>query len=303
MATTVHNKEQRALEKGGLDQRRIVTIGIALSILVHAALAIAFARLDESGALPPLPAVRRSSLCTGGLRCPAVSWKRPRMELDQGPMGDVLIAQVIPALGLAQQDPKKLPELQKYEQPEKVEDGINIEEENPPPVEPPKPKEFEKKEEQRDKRAKVPLANILAPDSDDPRKRATGLDRIIGRADGMVGGTGTEWGPGDRWAGEVQIKLMQEFRVPASIDTRALQKLVVQIKITKVSAEGAIEGYEIVKKSSNEPYNTATLQLVKRFMPIEGGPLKLPKPESKVLAKVNRDGMLITLDGKLFRGR
>lgn len=282
-----------------------VTAGLVATVLVHVALVVAFASVDAS--VPPVEGtIRRGQiLCAGGLRCKAMGWHRPRLAIEAAPAADlgIIRASIIPRLGMAEQDPKKLPELQTYEQPEKVQDGVNISEENPPPDKPPL-KAPEPKKERRDRRRpkRRSLDSILgAPEDDDPRVRPTHLSRIIGNPQGSVHGSGAEFQEGNEWAGKVQVKLRQEFHVPSSIDDRTLRTLKVEVVIKRISASGAIERFEVTSRSGNAAYNTAAVQLIKQFMPSEGGADSLPAPDPKTLEYVNRYGLLVELEGRLFR--
>lgn len=289
------------------DDPRLLTVGIVATLLVHAAIAVGFALFDEP-VIPVEGTIRRSlPLCEGGKRCKAIAWHRPRLGIEtQLPTDiDIIEAAVIPKLGMLEQDPKKLPEIQKYEQPEKIEDGVNITEENPPPPpEEPIFKEFKPKPAEVDRRRRKPpkdLSAILERDADDPRKRATALDRIIGRPDGDPFGEGAKAVPGSEWAGKVTIVLRREFVVPASLDDATLKLQSVEIAIRKISAKGEILRYEIVRKSRSAPYNTAAVQLIKKFMPEEGGTLTLPEPPADVQNYINTQGMTLVLEGRLFR--
>ena len=62
-----------------------------------------------------------------GRRGRAAGWTRERRGLDFPPReNEVLEAMLIPKLGGKKVDPRKLPKLVKYEQPEKHEDAVNI---------------------------------------------------------------------------------------------------------------------------------------------------------------------------------
>lgn len=303
-ASPVRDDEDRMLE----GDPRVLTVGIVLTLLVHAALAVVLAFLDDPVELPAPAAINRGlPLCADGHRCGALANKRPRMSIETALPGDIDIIQaaVIPKLGMLEQDPKKLPELQKYEQPEKVEDGVNLTEDNPPP----KPeeqliKEFKPKDAQVDRRRKEKprsLDSILERDADDPRKRATALERIIGRPEGDPFGEGAEAVPGSEWAGRVTIVLRREFVVPASLDDATLRLQSVEITIRQISAKGEILKYEVVRKSRSAPYNTAAVQLIKKFVPEEGGTLTLPEPPADVRDYINTKGMTLALEGRLFK--
>lgn len=287
---------------------RILATGVVLTLLVHAAVAFAFARFDEA-VVPVEGAINRGlPLCAGGKRCPQISWHRPRLGIETELPGDVQIIQaaVIPRLGMKEQDPKKLPELQAYEEPEKIEDGVNITD-TPPEVPPEqvKIKEFKPKDARLDRRRKArprSLEDILAgAKDDDPRKRPTRLEEIIGNPGGSIHGSGTEFVEGDAWAGKVTLDLRREFIVPSSIDDESLRRLSVEIAILKISAKGEIERFEVVQRSGNAAYNTAAVQLIKKFMPSEGGSLSLPEPPPKVRSYINTQGMVVVLEGRLFK--
>jgi len=303
-ASPVRGDEDRFLE----GDPRVLTIGVVVTLLVHAALAFVLAFLDDPVDAAPIPKINVGlPLCADGLRCKALTNTRPRLGIETSLPGDIDIIQaaVIPRLGMLEQDPKKLPELQKYEQPEKVEDGVNLTEDNPPP----KPeeqliKEFKPREAQVDRRRKErprDLSAILERDGDDPRKRATALDRIIGRPDGDPFGEGSQAVPGSEWAGKVTVVLRREFVVPASLDDATLKLQSVEITIQQISAKGEILKYEVVRKSRSAPYNTAAVQLIKKFVPEEGGTLTLPEPPSDVRSYINTKGMTLVLEGRLFR--
>ena len=115
---------------------------------------------------------------------------RGRRRLDPGPstLLDSIQVDVIPALGLKEFNPKELPKLVKYEQPELVEDGVNIKK-TPKKAKPIKNKDPKPKPEERDKKKKKEkLEDILSPRDKDPRKKATSLDDIVGDRSGSVFG-------------------------------------------------------------------------------------------------------------------
>jgi hypothetical protein len=301
-ASPVRDDEDRLFE----GDPRVLTVGIVLTILVHAALAVVLAFLDEPLELPAMGAINRGLPLCDGHRCGALANKRPRLGIETALPGDIDIIQaaVIPRLGMLEQDPKKLPELQEYEQPEKAEDGVNLTQDNPPPASEeklfkehtPKPQQLDRRRKERPK-----LTDILAPEDDDPRTRKTRLDSIIGRPDGHYAGVGTEAVPGSEWAGRVIIVLRREFIVPASLDDATLKLQSVEIAIRQISAKGEILKYEVVRRSRSGPYDTAALQLVKKFVPEEGGTLTLPEPPADVRNYINTKGMTLVLEGRLFK--
>lgn len=233
------------------------------------------------------------------------AWTLKRRTLDWGPADDkdVLQAMLIPQLGLKAPDPKMLPKLLKYEQPEKQEDGINITQENPQPEEI-KHKAFEKKpaELDRKRKRKPNLSSLIdAPEDDDPRKRATELSGIIGSSEGSVHGIGTEVREGNVYLGQVEIKLRRSFKVPVFISEEELRKLQVDIKILKMDEKGHILEYRVMRKSSSTAYNGAALDAIRRFVPTEGGSSSFPPPPPQMLEQINTRGFLIKLEGKKLK--
>jgi hypothetical protein len=225
--------------------------------------------------------------------------------LDYGAIPDdtVLTAMVVPRLGLKKAEKGKLPRLTKYETPEKVEAGINISRENPTGDEL-KFKAFDKKEAQLDKKRKKPasLSDLIdAPEEDDPRKRATQLDEIVGSAEGTVWGEGTEGNPGDLYLAKVEAQVRSEFNVPVFLSTDELKKLSVDVEIQQMDASGKVLRFRLRRSSSSNAYNSAVLDAIKRFVPAEGGSKSLPIPDPQMLDFINRRGILLRLEGKKLR--
>ncbi len=224
--------------------------------------------------------------------------------IDWGPAdGTILQAMLIPKLGGKEFDPKKLPKLTKYEQPEKKEAGVNVTQDNPD-GEAIKHKSFEKKKAQVDRRRKKrPTLGALmdAPEDDDPRARATQLSEIVGQKDGSVHGSALTGRAGDIYLGKVTNSVRRSFKVPVFLTAEELKKLVVEIEIRRMDKNGSIVAYTIRRKSNNEAFNGAAIEAVKRFAPSEGGSSKLPEPSPEMLDHINRRGILIRLEGKQLR--
>ena len=281
---------------------------MVVSVLAHTAIGLAFSNVDDVEVPPASVRPKRGLLlCTDGLRCKALGWRRPRLGIEPSPPSELSIIQaaIIPRLGMLEQDPKKLPELQMYERPELVEDAINIGTEPPPTVDAPPLMAPEPRPARLDRRVRRrprgDLSSILgAPDDGDPRRRPTALERIVGRPDGSVDGRGTEFTEGNRWAGRVQLAMSRHFRVPAFIDDRQLSRLRTEFLIRRINARGDILRYDITRRSGNDAYDMAAQKLIHRFMPSEGGTLSLPEPPREVLDYVNRHGFQMVLDGRLF---
>jgi len=229
---------------------------------------------------------------------------RPR-GIDFGPAQDtdVLHAMLVPRLGLKKADKKKLPKLTKYEQPDKKEAGINVSRDNPDGA-PLRFKEFKKKKRQYDKRRKKKptLSELIdAPDEDDPRMRPTRLDDIVGSEDGEVWGVGTEGQAGNIYLGKVERSLRRAFNVPVFLSREELKKLVVEVLIQQMDADGNIVAYQIRRESSSSAFNSAAIEAVKRFVPDEGGSKAFPQPDAEMLNLINQRGVLVRLEGRKLK--
>lgn len=274
---------------------------LVVTLLIHVLLAVMLATAGGS-ASPDWLAAAESQLCEG-VRCAEKPVLKRRRGLDATAAVDLgmIEATIIPRLGMAEPRPGALPKLIKYEQPEKIEQAVNVAVE-PVRKEKPPAQDVKAKKAEVDRRRKDPLADILgAPEDDDPRKRPTQLSRIVGSPEGSVHGSGTEFRAGNVYAGKVSMALRQQFTVPPFLTDADLKRLRVRIKVAKMNASGQVLSYEIVENSSDARFNAAALQAVRRFVPREGGTAYLPAPDDKTLAFINERGMVIDLDGALFK--
>ncbi len=281
--------------------RRDLAFGAGIALAVHLGLAVMLATAvgESSGEVEARMLARR--MC-GDARCPLHAVRFDRRGPDSPGVADlgVIEASVIPQLGLAQ-DQKGLPKLTKYEQPEKIEEAVNISRDDATRKDLPK-METRRKDAERDRRKPGSLAAILgAPEDDDPRKRATALDRIVGSPDGSVWGSGTKGQAGNLYAGKVALAIREQFTIPPFLSEDALMRLRVRVKVTRMNSSGQILAFEIVESSTDSKFNAAALAAVKRFAPAEGGMVYLPAPDTPTLDYINRAGMVIDLDGALFK--
>jgi hypothetical protein len=276
---------------------------VALTVAVHVGALVLFSLFDTGAGLADTAQSRRFYLCNGGTTRCALREVKPVMrniELSLSGRLDVIEAVVVPRLGLLDKQ-VGLPKLQKYEQPEKLQEAINIDRDNPTPQEVLNKAQKDKKAE-LDKRRKNPLENILgAPEEDDPRKRATSLDRIVGVAEGSTWGSGTEVKPGNVYAGRVAMIFKQNFLVPTSIPKDQLAALKMRVHIQRISPKGDILDYRILAKSTSQPFNLAGEALIQKFTSKEGGKLALPEPDPQTLGYINQHGIVVDLDGSLFQ--
>lgn len=240
----------------------------------------------------------RFGLC-GTRRCSLPEVARKRRDPEPPPLDDlVLEAELLPALGAVEADPRKLPELQTYEQKEIVEDGVNLEKDNEPPKEDLK-KQYDPKEAKRDKKVDNKLEDLLKDyEDDDPRRRPTDLTRIVGDEDGEVGGTADVKKAGNRYGAQVRRALRRDFRVPPFIDHDTLKTLSFVIVVSKLGMDGSIVSYRVAKRSGNGTFDDAAMATIKRYAVQDGGSKTLPVPEPDVLHFINAKGMRIVLDGR-----
>ena len=276
---------------------RFPAVGVALAIAVHIfglTMLVREADTIHINMSPPEPST--PGLCDGQ-RCMFGEVSRPRRWLDEAPLPemDLIEVAVIPLLGEKEPDPKALPELVKYEQPETVQDGINIENENPEP-QPIPLKENLPKPAEIDKRRKKSLDDILSPRDEDPRKRASALDKIIGNPRGSVYGSDATGKEGDLLLGQVQTELRRQFVVPTSLTDAEIRRLKADVTL-KLSAKGDVDGYAFVHRSGNSQFDSAVEAALKRFIPREGGIRKLPQLTPEVVAAINGRRYFFTFDG------
>lgn len=289
-----------------------VVVGILLTLLVHAALFVflLYAQPDGRDGGPPQRLSMRAGpsgpfgygLCSARRRCPLPESRGFRRQPEPPPLDEmeVLEAALMPALGRAKADPRKLPKLQTYEQPEVFEDGVNLDVENPPPMKD-LVKDFDPRDAQRDPKSQDKLEDLLQDfREDDPRRKATKLDHIIGHADGVVGGQGDVKRAGNIYGAKVARKLRSRFVVPPFLDEDTLRKLKVRVVVERMNADGEILRYEVKKKSNNRAFDDASIAAIRDFVPKEGGSKTLPRPDPEVLRYINSKGMKIDLDGKLL---
>lgn len=282
--------------------RRAFRFGVGVTAGVHVLLAVILATATGTPDLDAVtfPVSRR--LC-GDVRCP----DRPTLRKRRGP-DDVLEdlglieAAIVPRLGLAEPAPGELPKLVKYEQPEKIEEAVNIQRDpaqrRETPVMDVQPKRAEVDRRRKDRS----LAAILgAPEDDDPRKRPTALDRIVGSPDGSVHGGGLDSVQGNVYAGKVALAIRQQFTVPPFLGEAELKKLSMRIRVTRLNEAGQILDFEVVRESGNRAFDGAALRAIQQFVPKAGGMAHLPSPDATTLQFINGRGMVVDLDGALFR--
>lgn len=284
-----------------------VAFGLALTLIVHGAL-VAFLILVPSTPASEVLVMRRPpssigyGLC-GKRRCTLPEWRERRRGIEPTPVSqEILQASLYPALGYAKPKPHKMPELQTYEQP-KVEDvSVNLKNENPKPREKIK-MAAKRRKAKRDKhrRRHNRLADIFKNfHDDDPRKRATALDKIIGSKSGIIGGQGHRVQAGNVYARKITPALRRAFTVPPFLTTDQLAALRVRVLVTQMSPSGEIIAYKITSKSGNKAFDDAAIAAIRTFVPSEGGSDTLSAPDPDVLRYINARGLSIDLDGRFF---
>ncbi|NUN16491.1 MAG: TonB C-terminal domain-containing protein [Myxococcales bacterium] len=274
----------------------------ALVVNTLALVVLIFSGSNSGEIFPETPKTSRNR-CGEDRRCGfgEVSAKRRPIDAGQVPELDFIEVAIIPKLGLKEPVPNELPKLVKYEQPEIIEEAINIEEETPP-----EPKELKMepvpKPQELDKRRKVKtLDDILnAPRDDDPRKRPTALNDIIGTPIGLAEGTDPLGKEMNAAIAKLQVAIGNQFILPPSLPDASLMKLSLSVKL-KIKPDGTIEEYNLVRKSQNPQFDSAAIATFKRFMPKEGGSARLPELPPDVVANINSGKIALRLDGKLFR--
>jgi len=279
--------------------------GIIMALVFHGALAAAYVAysngrvsLDEA-MLQSERAMRQKRLNLCGVhRCPRVEGRQRRRPMEESPLDEpeILEAAMIPALGGVTADPRKLPEIETLEQSARIEEAINIGNQDPELkklIKADKPKE-----EKRDPLSDTsPLDQFTA--KDDPRANPKSLEHLTGVSSGEIGGQGSEWRPGHEYSRRVARAIKPYFNVPPFIDEASLKKLKVRVKVTRMSVDGTVLAFRVVSKSGDTTFDDAAVNAIKKFSEPHGGTKKLPPPDTKVLAFINAKGLDITLDGRL----
>jgi TonB family protein len=270
-----------------------VSLALLVSGVVHGLFWVLFT--TASAQAPSEQPVEQGIFCQD-MRCDMLPTGMDRRPAESFGQNDVLEAMIIPRLGLRKDKPKHMPRIQKYEQPEKTERSVNIRKRNRKPE---KVRQANKaKQAELDRRRKEPpkpksLAEAL--NNPDPRARATSLEKIVGLSDGSTIGTGTERRAGDPYVGQVVAVLNRSFKTPAALDRSLLRRLKVVVKIEKISANGEILSFRIIKSSGNRLFDAAALAAIRKYVPSEGGSKKLPKPTLKDLARLKGRSIRATL--------
>ncbi len=289
-----------------------LTAAVVGTVLVHAGLGLGLTALDTTMrpvAMPEGLRYQKAAKLAYRGRHPEIGIERRRIETQCTSIPECnayldaeIIEVKIAKLGSIEQDPKKLPEIQQYEEPEKIEEAVNVEQEvvevKPLPLQ-----DFMRKKAELDKKWKKrrqKVDNLFNVD-DDPRAKPTAFENIVGRNDGDVYGKGVDANKLDTYFGRASLEIHKVFHVPSSIGREDLKKQSTMVVITKMSADGEILAYRVRQSATNKTYNLAAEATLKQFMPGEGGRLRLPPPDQEVLDFVNTKGVIIDLNGRLFQ--
>jgi hypothetical protein len=208
----------------------------------------------------------------------------------------------IAKLGGKEPDKKKLPEIQKYEEPEKIEESVNVSE-APKKVKPLPTKDFLKRKAQLDKRKRRkrrPRRDLFNLD-DDPRARPTAFEEITGRLDGEMYGKGADQEKFDTYFGKMALEMHRVFAVPNSLSKKQIKRQLVRIIITEMTADGAIVSYKLKRRARSKAFTSAAEAAIREFIATEGGKYRLPRPDADILSFVNDKGIIVDLDGRLFQ--
>ena len=285
-----------------------IAVGIFITLFVHGALALAYSvyRSSEIQVAAKLGSAatkiyKEEALLCAKRRCRQMEKRQKRLEIEPANVAapEILEAAMVPALGGVEPNAKKLPELQTYEQPKFVEDGINLE--GDPSKLDKLFKKFEEQEAKKDPKSKKDLDKILAEEETDERKRAKALENLTGFKEGEVNGQGLELKLGSMYSTKVAREISKVFKTPPFLDDATLKKLQMRVQVQRMSFDGAIEEFRIVSRSNDRSFDDAAMAAIKQFVPREGGQKQLPVPEPEVLRFINAKGLTITLDGRLMR--
>lgn len=286
--------------RSNLVPRSALAISGGITLGIHAGLVAVFILGAGATSIPIAVEPPTNSQLCDGKRCHMQEVGRGRRPIDPGPeeLFDSIQVDVISALGLKEFNPKELPKLVKYEQPERVEDGINIKDKKKKPK-PIKNKDPKPKPEEKDKKKKAKLEDILSPRDNDPRKRATALDDIVGSREGSVFGTDPKGLKGDPALTKIQEMLTGKFKTPTVISDKEIRRLKCKVSI-RLKPDGSITEFK-ARPSGNPHFDTAVKQAIQRFMPKEGGSARLSGVPDPVRTAINDRKVTFVFDGAKLR--
>ncbi len=279
-----------------------ILFGVVFTLCIHAGMALGLV-LFESGAPGYAP---RAKKLEKRWRHGELAFERRPIEEDCDSIPEchpdiepVTIKVQVATLGMKEPDPKKLPEIQKFEEPEHVETAVNVEE-TPQRFKPKTLQDFKRRKEQLDKRRKRQkrkLRNLFNLD-DDPRANATRLQDKFGLQSGDVRGVGFTQSELDTYYAKLALELHRRFFVPASLSRGQLKDKKLYV-IIKVATDGTIIAYKLSRGTGHKGFRLAAVAAIKQFMPQEGGQFRLPSPPDGV-GKALRKGVKVLFDGSLF---
>jgi hypothetical protein len=102
-----------------------------------------------------------------------------------------------------------------------------------------------------------------------------------------------------RYAEKLSALFAREFTVPAAVPRWLLGGLAMRLQIARISEQGDVLAYRVVKGSGNADFDAAGVALVRRFCSAEGGGRTLPWPGPTTLQYVNAHGIVVDLQGSL----
>lgn len=218
-----------------------------------------------------------------------------RRGLDPGPLEEVeFMAELIPALGMKERDPRRLPELQTYREKEIAKSGVNLDRTQKRRKK--LKKEWEEKQQPQD------LGELMDVRNDDKRRRQVDLSEMEGVAHGEIGGAALER-LGNVYLGKVRRLLRRNFRAP-NLPREELEALYFRFKITQMRSDGAILAYRALgcgqPACRNTSFNAAAREVMERFLkPRRGEPEEtFPPPEPELLRRINLEGLKVRLQGR-----
>ena len=126
------------------------------------------------------------------------------------------------------------------------------------------------------------------------QKRKSQLNRWIGTATGRRDGDGLVSRKGSAYVREVRVAMQHEFVLPGTVPVWLRKTLQVRIRITRMTANGQVISYRVVRKSGNEAFDRTVRGLMARY---KAGSRSLPPPPPHILAEINSRGLEVLLRG------
>lgn len=138
------------------------------------------------------------------------------------------------------------------------------------------------------------LGDLIKQEDQGGEARKKKLGDLIGLKDGKQGGEGKINQTGSAYWHEVGQTVKSHFELPPSVPVWERSGLRAKVRVTRMSATGAILTWTWEKKSGNDEFDKAVASLMTSY---KSGMRSLPSPSTDALSEINSRGGVIELRG------